>query len=162
MKAKYVLLSAILVCNFLSINQGFAQTQSEDVNSMKFKYTIIYVEDVLATIAFYEKAFGLSRSFVHESNLYAELATGETTLAFAGESMAEANGISIRPNNLSSQAAGFEIAFVTEDPETGYATAVSAGAEPVKKPETKPWGQVVGYVRDINGCLVEIASPMSP
>jgi hypothetical protein len=30
----------------------------------------------------------------------------------------------------------------------------------VKAPETKPWGQIVAYVRDNNGCIVEICSPI--
>ena len=54
------------------------------MGDMKLGYTSIYVADVLATIDFYERAFGLKRRFVHESNLYAELNTGETVLAFAG------------------------------------------------------------------------------
>jgi uncharacterized glyoxalase superfamily protein PhnB len=33
---------------------------------------------------------------------------------------------------------------------------VAAGAEPVSPPETKPWGQVVAYVRDANGVLVSL------
>ncbi|WP_234824496.1 VOC family protein [Ensifer adhaerens] len=43
-------------------------------------------------------------------------------------------------------------------PHQAYEKAVSAGASPVKPPEEKPWGQVVGYVRDLNGCLVELCS----
>ena len=53
--------------------------------------------DVAATIEFYERAFGFSRRFVAEDGDYAELATGETTLSFAAESMAEASGATIRP-----------------------------------------------------------------
>jgi lactoylglutathione lyase len=128
---------------------------------MKLGYTIIYVPDVLATIAFYETAFGLQRRFVHESNLYAELETGSTTLAFAGEPMATMNGLEIRQNRPADIAAGFEIAFVTDDPEVAYRKAVNAGASAVKPPAEKPWGQVVGYVRDLNGCLVEICSPVT-
>jgi lactoylglutathione lyase len=45
---------------------------------MKLGYSSVYVADVLATVAFYEKAFGLARRFVHESNLYAEMETGST------------------------------------------------------------------------------------
>ena len=76
---------------------------------MKLGYTIIYVADVVATVAFYEKAFGLARRFVHESNLYAEMETGSTALAFAGEAMAEMNGVAIRPNRLGDVAAGCDI-----------------------------------------------------
>lgn len=128
---------------------------------MKLGYTIIYVADVLATIDFYERAFGLKRRFVHESNLYAELDTGETVLAFAAESMAEMNHITIRPNRKGGVAPGFEIALVTDDPRTAYEIAVGAGAEAVSPPVEKPWGQIVGYVRDIDGCLIEICSPVA-
>ena len=128
---------------------------------MKLGYTIIYVADVLATVDFYERAFGLERRFVHESNLYAELDTGETVLAFAGEPMAEMNGITIRPNRKNDIAAGFEIALVTDDPLAAYESAVGAGADAVSPPVEKPWGQVVGYVRDMDGCLVEICSPIT-
>lgn len=127
---------------------------------MKLGYTIIYVADVLATIDFYERAFHLERRFIHESNLYAEMQTGETTLAFAGEPMVEMNGLAIRPNRKSKIAAGFEIAFVTDDPRSAFEAALAAGAMSVKSPTEKPWGQIVGYVRDLNGCLVEICSPV--
>ena len=36
----------------------------------------------------------------------------------------------------------------------------AAGAVVVKEPQKKPWGQLVGYVRDNNGFLVEICAPM--
>lgn len=128
---------------------------------MKLGYTIIYVADVPQTIAFYDKAFGIKARFVHESNLYAELDTGSTALAFSGEPMAAMNELAIRPNRKTDVAAGFEIAFVTDDPDAAYQRAVAAGAGALKPPALKPWGQWVGYVRDINGCLVELCSPMA-
>ncbi len=128
---------------------------------MRLGYTIIYVADVAATIAFYEQAFGLHRRFIHESGMYAELDTGETVLAFAAEPMAQMNGLEIRVNRPAQLAAGFEIALVTDDPHSAYARAVAAGASAINPPAEKPWGQVVGYVGDLNGCLVEICSPMA-
>jgi len=128
---------------------------------MKLGYAIIYVADVPDTVAFYQRAFGLQPRFVHESNLYAELDTGSTVLAFAGEPMAAMNEISIRPNRKAEVAAGFEIAFVTDDPEAAYRKALAAGAGAVKPPALKPWGQTVGYVRDLNGCLIELCSPVA-
>jgi lactoylglutathione lyase len=127
---------------------------------MKLGYTIIYVADVVATVDFYERAFGLERRFVHDSNMYAEMRTGETLLAFAAEPMAEMNGLAIRPNRGADVAAGFEIALVTADPNEAYENAVAEGAAAVAAPAPKPWGQLVGYVRDLNGCLVEICSPI--
>jgi uncharacterized glyoxalase superfamily protein PhnB len=129
---------------------------------MKLGYTIVYVADVLGTVDFYERAFGLKRRFVHESDLYAEMETGQTRLAFAGEAVAEMNGLAVRPNRKTDIAAGFEIAFVTDEPHEAYARAVEAGASATTAPTEKPWGQIVGYVRDLNGCLIEICSPMNP
>jgi lactoylglutathione lyase len=45
---------------------------------IRLGYVIIYVEDVLTTIAFYHKAFGLEQRFLHESHQYAEMETGQT------------------------------------------------------------------------------------
>ena len=128
---------------------------------MRLGYTLIYVTDVAATVTFYESAFGLQRRFIHESGMYAEMETGETTLSFAAESMAEMNGLAIRPNSVRDLPAGIELCLVTESPETSYEHAVAAGALAVKAVEEKPWGQKLGYVRDLNGCLVEICSPVS-
>ena len=127
---------------------------------MKLGYVIIYVPDVLQAIEFYEKAFGLTRKFVHEGGDYAELATGDTALAFASETLRAANGVETLDNRPSAKPAGVEIALVTNDVQSAYDNAVSAGAAPLKKPEQKPWGQTVGYVRDLNGFLVEICSPV--
>ena len=83
-------------------------------------------------------------------------------LAFAAESMAELNQVQVRPNRRGELSAGIEIAWITDDPYKAYQTAISAGAEPVHPPSLKPWGQTVAYVRDLNGCLVEIGSPLNP
>ena len=58
---------------------------------MKLGYVILYVKDVLRSVAFYEEAFGLKRSFVHEAGLYAEMDTGATTLSFAAYGLAKSN-----------------------------------------------------------------------
>jgi len=129
---------------------------------MKLGYTIIYVTDVPETVAFYENAFGLTRRFIHESNLYGELDTGDTVLAFAGLEAAEMNGLAIVPNDPKGPAAGWEVCFVTDDVSTAYDRAIASGCAPVSPPADKPWGQTVSYVRDLNGCLVEIASPVTP
>jgi lactoylglutathione lyase len=38
--------------------------------------------------------------------------------------------------------------------------ATEAGAALVRDAERKPWGQVVAYIRDLNGVLVELCSPV--
>lgn len=127
---------------------------------MKFAYTIIYVESVKDTLVFYQKAFKLKPLFLHESETYGELDTGETKLAFAANTLGSHNQLNIRPNKLSDKAPGFEIAFTDADVAAGFHYAIEHGAIAIKAPETKPWGQIVAYVKDINGILVEICSPM--
>ena len=54
---------------------------------MQFGYTIVYVPNVAASLAFFEQAFGFTRRFLLESGTYGELQTGSTTLAFAEHSL---------------------------------------------------------------------------
>ncbi len=124
---------------------------------MKLGYTIVYVPNVPETMDFYERAFGLETRFLHESQQYGEMETGDTALAFADETFVSTCEC-FRPNRPSDKAAGFEIAFVTTDVSAAFQRACATGAIPISSPETKPWGQVVSYVRDLNGVLVEICS----
>ncbi len=127
---------------------------------MRFAYTIVYVSDVEATLSFYERAFEVKRRFLHESGTYGELETGATALAFADEKIAPTSR-PFRRNRREDDAAGAEVGFVTEDVEKAYAHALLAGAEAVLGPTRKPWGQVVSYVRDCNGFLVELCTEVS-
>ena len=129
---------------------------------MKLGYTIIYVANVPETVTFYETAFGLTCRFLHESNLYAEMETGDTALAFAGNEAAEMNGLALQPNDPANIPAGWEVCFVTDTVEQAFEHAVAQGCAPVSQPDKKPWGQTVAYVRDLNGCLVELATPIAP
>lgn len=130
--------------------------------TVRFGYTILYVPDVREAVDFYEAAFGMTQRFLHDSGLYAELETGTVTLAFAAEEMAEINGLAIRPQRKDDPAQAVEIALICDDPQSAWDRAVAAGALPVSPPQTKPWKQIVGYVRDLNGCLVELCSDMTP
>ncbi|SFJ75023.1 helix-turn-helix domain-containing protein [Jannaschia pohangensis] len=139
---------------------GFRLILTDRGPEMKFGYTILYVADVPAMLTFWEAAFGLTRKMLHESNLYGELDTGDTTLAFAADEMIAMNGLDLRPNRAADQSAAIEVALVCDTPAKAWAQAVAAGAEGLKPTEEKPWGQIVGYVRDPNGIVVEICSPV--
>jgi lactoylglutathione lyase len=128
---------------------------------MRFGYTILYVRDVSVSLDFYERAFGQRRRFLHEGGQYAELETGGTALAFAALELAASNlPGEFRPTAVGGAAPAFEVCFVSDDVGGAFQRAVREGAEPVTAPQTKPWGQDVAYVRDPDGTLVEIASPV--
>lgn len=126
-------------------------------------YTIFYVAEVEATIVFYETAFGFGRRMVTPEKDYGELDTGATTLAFVSLELAAANleaagGFSaIRPGEAP---VGASITLITDDVTTAVAAAEQAGATTYTKPTDKPWGQTVAYIRDPNGILLEIATPI--
>lgn len=126
-------------------------------------YTILYVEDVAATLDFYGEAFGLARRFFQDDNgkAYGELETGATRLAFASLSLAtELLGTApVRPDAAGAPLS-FEIALTTPDVAGLYTRALGAGAASVKAPGQKPWGQTVAYVRDKAGYLIELCTPM--
>jgi len=126
-------------------------------------YVILTVKDVAASLSFYEKAFGLTRRFLHDDNgkAYGELDTGTTKLSFVSLSLAEASyGSKPLMSTPESAPLGAEIAFVTQEVSKVYAHALKAGARPQSEPATKPWGQTVSYVRDPDGHLIEICSPL--
>ena len=131
--------------------------------SVSLGYVVLYVKDVSATLAFYEAAFGLSRRFYNDDNgkAYGELETGAARLAFYSLELAKAQwkhgfvGASPDKSPL-----GFEIALVTPDVPALYARAVKAGATVVSEPEAKPWGQTVACLRDKDGHVVGLCTPL--
>jgi lactoylglutathione lyase len=129
---------------------------------LKFSYTILYVKDVTKTIVFYEKAFGFKKKFIAPNNEYGELDTGSTTLSFAKISLAKKNlPKGFIESSIKKKPFAIELGFTTDNVEKAVKTAVKAGAKIAIKPAPKAWGQIVGYVRDPNGFLIEICTPMN-
>ncbi len=128
---------------------------------VKLGYTILYVADVTKSIEFYEQAFDLKRKFIAPGNQYGELATGDTTLSFASIELAKTN---LRDGFIESNAKNkpfaVEIAFTTDQVEEVFQQALKAGAFPEASTTEKPYGQTLAYVRDIDGFLIEICTPM--
>ena len=126
---------------------------------IKFGYTILYVENVEESVAFYENAFGFSRKFVTPDGDYGELITGETTLSFASKALASKNlPDGFIESSLEDKPFAIEIGFIVENVPEVLQKATSFGAVMVSEPVEKPWGQVVAYARDLNGFLIEICT----
>jgi catechol 2,3-dioxygenase-like lactoylglutathione lyase family enzyme len=120
--------------------------------------TLLYVPDVEAAAAFYERVFGLTRSFVDPSGIYIALDSGGATLAFADAEWVARNGLEFAPIEAKVRPPAVEINFFVDDVDTVYRAAIEAGATAWFPPAPQPWGQIVSYVRDPAGFLVEIAT----
>lgn len=129
--------------------------------NINYAYTILYVQNVSETLAFYQAAFGFEQKFVTPEKDYGELISGQTTIAFASFALADSN---LKEGYLASSATqkpfGIELAFACDQVEVLMEKALAAGAIKVADVATKPWGQKVGYLRDINGFLIELCTPM--
>lgn len=129
---------------------------------VKLGYTILYVNDVEKSMEFYEQSFGFERKFIVPEKSYGELLTGETTLSFAVKELAYSNlKNGFLESSLSEKPFGIELGLVTDDVEGTVKNAIRHGATLVEEPVLKPWGQTVAYIRDIDGFLLEICTPMS-
>ncbi len=126
-----------------------------------FTHTILYVPSVPLALSFYSTVFNIPQKFITPDNSYGELTTQGVTLSFASNSLAHSNlskGFTeITPSTLPP---GFELGFTTNDIDAIIEKALKHGATLYEKKKQKPWGQTVAYVRDPNGILIEICTPM--
>ncbi len=125
-----------------------------------FGYVGLYVADVPRSVDFYERAFGLTRRYITKQQEYGEMQTGTTRLGFMNAALVERVSKNSAFGGSDAPPSGSEIGFVTPDVEGLYRHALAAGATPVAAPAEKPWHQTVSYVRDPDGHLVEICSPL--
>ena len=103
---------------------------------MQLGYVILDVADVAAAAGFYERAFGLTRRFMHKSGAYAEMETGDTALAFSSEAIAD--GRNTVPQRPGQRPPAFEVALVTDNVPASVMQATEAGAVLVRDAEIKP------------------------
>ncbi len=103
----------------------------------------------------------MKRKFITQEKDYGELDTGETVLSFASHELGKSNfkGGYISATE-SKEPLGIEIALVTDDVSLAHSSAIKSGAIELKAPESKPWGQVVSYVRCPSGILIELCTPI--
>lgn len=126
---------------------------------IKFKYVILYVEDVEKSINFYKNTFDTEIRFITPEKDYGEVITGETSLSFASVSLASSN---IKEGFLTSKTSakpfGIELGFVTDDVEALVDKATQNGAVLYENITVKPWGQKTAYIKDPDNYLVEICT----
>jgi len=126
----------------------------------KLGFLILYTPDVAKKIAFYERAFGVERKFVSEEGAYGELA-GDAPLGFVNEDFARKSAGDFVAQRPAAKPAAVEVGFVFDEVQPAFDRAIAAGCTAVMAPTRKPWGQIVAYVRDDDGFLVELCTPWS-
>jgi lactoylglutathione lyase len=128
---------------------------------VKLGYTILYVSNVTKSVEFYEAAFGFVRKFITPENDYGELLTGETTISFVSKELANSNlKNGFIESSQTNKPFGIELALVTDNVQDIIEKSLQLGAIIVEHPVQKPWGQTVGYIRDLDGFLLEICTEM--
>ena len=121
-------------------------------------YVVLLVEDLDRALDFYTGTLGLPLK--HRAEEFAQLETGATRLAlFTRAAMARTLHQTL--DQPAASAPAFEIGFKVDDVDSAYQTLVAAGATAVSTPETRPWGQRTGYVRDPDGNLIELVTPLN-
>jgi lactoylglutathione lyase len=115
---------------------------------------IVYVENVAASLAFYEGVLGLERDHFDEDGSYGELKSG---IGFAANWHAARNlDLPFRRTERYGMPLGFELDFAVDDVDAVFRRAIEAGAVSVWEPQDKPWGRAAMF-RDLDGVLVHIS-----
>ncbi|WP_394751345.1 VOC family protein [Spongiimicrobium salis] len=137
-----------------------SKLKTEEMN-IQYAYTILYVKDVPETMEFYKKSFGFESKFLSPNKDYGELVSGSTTIAFANLELGNSNfKKGFMESKLKEKPFGIELAFTTSEVEQVMAHAIRNGAELLEEMIKKPWDQDVGYIRDLNGFIIEICTPI--
>ena len=119
-------------------------------------FTSIFSADVDTTAAFYERLFGMRRHF--DSDWFVILTHPDAGGLELGI-LERANAIV--PESARAAPAGFMVSFVVADCEAVWERARELSAELVEPPTDMTYGQRRALLRDPEGTLIDISSPLS-
>jgi lactoylglutathione lyase len=131
--------------------------KEDGMASPRLGYVILWVEDLERALRFYTETIGFAQKARHGD--YVELETGTTTLALVARSFVR-DGLHLELFPAGRESSEIGIVVPRQEVPPAFARAVAAGANSVQPPHEQPWGQIVSYVRDPDGHLVEICSPV--
>jgi lactoylglutathione lyase len=124
-------------------------------------FPMLWVADVPASVRFHEDGLGGVVDHAHDDGSYAEVQLGSMTLGLVAEAEARRHlPVPFRPYADTDVPAAFELYLEVPDADEVAARAIAAGATLLAPPSDKPWGRRVAYLRDPNGVVVELASPL--
>lgn len=141
-----------------------SQTKKQNMDNaeLQFGYTILYVKDVEKSIDFYSNVFGFEKKYITPEKDYGEVHTGQTTLGFSSFELGDANFTEegYQKTDVNDRPFGFQLSLTTHHVQESLDRAVENGATLVMKKTKKEWGQTVSMVRDLDGFLIEICTPV--
>jgi predicted enzyme related to lactoylglutathione lyase len=121
--------------------------------ALAFATAVIYTDDITATVAFYERATGLTPSYYDRELGFAQLGP-EQSVSLASHA---AGALMLEAAYAPAQHArvrAVELAFWADDVPAAFNTAVAAGAVALTPPRVMPWGQTVAYVEAPEGTIL--------
>jgi uncharacterized protein len=113
------------------------------------------VADVARARAFYE-ALGWTASSASQPEVAFFQANGLALALWGRQALAEDAGVADGPRGFSGVALAYN-GRSKQEVDAVHASAVAAGATPLKPPQDTPWGGYVGYFADPDGHLWEVA-----
>jgi catechol 2,3-dioxygenase-like lactoylglutathione lyase family enzyme len=124
---------------------------------MDFTSIRLITADVPRLVAFYERLTGVPARWGNE--VFAELSVGSATLAIAGVQTVPLFG----PGSAEPAANRSSIVeFLVDDVDARYADLSGWTRDVVNEPTTMPWGNRSLLLRDPDGNLVNLFTPVTP
>ncbi len=125
---------------------------------MKHILTILAVEDVAASAAFYDRAFGWDRSV--DVPVYIEYTLPDGSCVGLYERAAFAKNTGIRPSGVPAGATTCtELYFRCDDLEAAIESLKTAGARVLSPLAPRDWGDTAAYFADPAGNVLVLARP---
>ncbi|TMK40123.1 MAG: VOC family protein [Actinobacteria bacterium] len=119
-------------------------------------YSILFVSELEASIAFYRDVIGLPFKFASPS--YAEFATqGAKFGLYARGDLPQLIGRAAPAGEVPWPQG--EVAFFVDDPDAEHDRLRRAGAHVLAPPTDRPWGERTLHVADPDGNVVELTRP---
>jgi lactoylglutathione lyase len=123
-----------------------------------FSFTKVVVDDLEASAAFYTATFGLEEQFRVDGEI-AGLEMSE--IVYAPTAEGAGRFILMRYAGPTGAPAGVVPGFRTDDIDALFARGVAAGGHVALAPADRPeYGHRIGFLRDPEGRLIEIAQPL--
>jgi predicted enzyme related to lactoylglutathione lyase len=133
-------------------NQALTKEDTMDFVSIR-----VITEDVARLVAFYQRVTGRTANWGNEN--FAELTIGSATLAIAGTATVPLFGAGTAQAAVNRSVI---IEFLVDDVDSLYAGLRGVVEEFVNEPTTMPWGNRSLLIRDPDGNLLNLFTPVTP